>query len=42
MKSVSGIFPMRNYLRLWDTFFEFERIQYRALYVTPEKPFRRY
>ena len=42
IKSVSGILPMGNYLRLWDTFFGLERIQYRALYVSPEKPFGRY
>ena len=30
---------MGNYLRLWDTFFELESIQYRALYVSPEEPF---
>ena len=33
---------MGNYLHLWDTSFELERIQYRALYVSPEKPFGRY
>jgi hypothetical protein len=33
---------MGNYLRLWDTFFELERIQYRALFVSLEKPFGRY
>jgi hypothetical protein len=31
-----------NHLRLWVTFFQLERIQYRALYVTPEKPFGMY
>jgi len=30
---------MENYLRLWDNFFELERIQYSALYVSPETPF---
>ena len=29
-------------LRLWDTISELERIQYRALYVSPEKPFVRH
>ena len=33
---------MGNYLRLWDTFFELERIQYLALYVSAEKPFDGY
>ena len=33
---------MGNYLRLWATFFELERIQYRALYVIPEKQFGKY
>ena len=33
---------MGNYLRLRDNFFVLERIQYRALYVSPEKPFGRY
>ena len=33
---------MGNYLRLWDTFFELQRIQYRTLYIIPEKPFGRY
>ena len=33
---------MGTYLRLWDTFFELERIQHRELYVSPEKPFERY
>ena len=32
---------MGNYLLLWDTFLEFERNQYRALYVSPEKSFGR-
>jgi histidinol-phosphate/aromatic aminotransferase/cobyric acid decarboxylase-like protein len=33
---------MGNYLRLWDTFFELEKVQYRALYVSSEKRFGRY
>ena len=33
---------MGNYLRPWDTIFGLERIQYSALYVSPEKPFGRY
>ena len=41
-KSVSVILPMGNYLRLWDTFSELERIQCRALYVSLEKPFGGY
>jgi hypothetical protein len=33
---------MGNYLRLRENFVELERIQYRSLYVSPEKLFGSY
>jgi len=33
---------MGNYLRHWDTFLGLERIQYRVLHESPEKPCGRY